>query len=63
MTAEPISCEDELYQQGIKLEILEPGQRWKTGKIRLRLVLEFIPDEPENGGAPSSLDVIRKMNL
>ena len=49
----------ELLKEGIKAEILEPGKKWVTGKIRLRLVIEFIPDEPEK----SPLDDIRKMNL
>lgn len=52
MTTEPISCNDELYQQGTKVEILEPGKQWKTGKIRLRLVFEFISDKQENNKSP-----------
>lgn len=57
----------QLLQTGIQAEILEPGKQWKTGKIRCRIVFDFIPDEPENnritGESASSLDELRKMNL
>lgn len=57
----------ELFKQGVKVEILEPGKKWVTGNLRLRLVFEFIPDEPENSKPPgesvSPLDDIRRMNL
>ena len=33
---------EELYEQGIKAEILEPGKNWVTGMIRLRLVVEYL---------------------
>ncbi|MBE9044619.1 hypothetical protein IQ255_09415 [Pleurocapsales cyanobacterium LEGE 10410] len=55
------------WTKGIKAEILEPKSvEWKKGKIRMRVILEFCPDEPEemksdiaqqNG---SSLDDIRQ---
>jgi hypothetical protein len=33
---------------GVKCEILRPGeQSWHKGKIKLKIVLEFCPDEPE----------------
>ncbi len=38
----------ELFQKGLNAEILEPGKQWKTGKIRCRLVFDFIPDQLEN---------------
>lgn len=56
----------ELFQQGIQVEILEPEKKWVSGKVRLNLVFEFIPDEPEILETPiksrsqSSLDDIRK---
>lgn len=35
-------------QQGIDCELLKPGtQGWKKGKIRIKISLEFSPDEPE----------------
>ena len=57
----------DIFEQGVKIEILEPGKQWTTGKFRCRLVFEFIPDEQENTKIPSEavspLDDIRKMNL
>jgi hypothetical protein len=40
------------YQQNwnidVKVEILEPESgEWKKGKMRMRVILEFCPDEPE----------------
>ena len=37
----------QLLNDGIKAQILEPGKNWTTGKVRLRLVVDFIADEPE----------------
>lgn len=57
----------EIFEQGVKVELLEPGKQWTSGKLRCRLVFEFIPDEQENNKIPnesvSPLDDIRKMNL
>ncbi|MBV8884317.1 MAG: hypothetical protein JO235_10025 [Chroococcidiopsidaceae cyanobacterium CP_BM_RX_35] len=57
----------ELFQQGTKVEILEPEKKWVTGKIHLRLVFEFIPDEPEinktSGEFVSPLDEIRNRSI
>ena len=57
----------QLYTDGLKAEIMEPGKAWVKGKFRLRIVLEFIPDETEEnkliGNSASSLDDFRKMNL
>ena len=56
-----------IFEQGVKVDILEPGKQWTSGKLRCRLVFEFIPDEQENNKIPSvsvsPLDDIRKMNL
>ena len=35
------------FKEGFPSRILQPGEHWKEGKIRLRVVAEFIPDEPE----------------
>ena len=33
---------------GMKVEILEPQSgEWKKGKVRMRVILEFCPNEPE----------------
>ena len=54
------------WNKGVKAEILEPKSgEWKKGKVRMRVILEFCPDEPEkiednashNG---NSLDDIRQ---
>lgn len=38
----------DLFEQGVEVRILEPGKKWVTGKICLRLLFEFIPNKPEN---------------
>lgn len=57
----------QLFADGIKAEIMEPGKSWVKGKLRLRIVMEFIPDETEEnksfGNSASSLDDFRKMNV
>jgi KGK domain len=35
------------FRSGENCKILQPGEQWKEGKIRLRVVAEFVPDEPE----------------
>lgn len=36
------------WNQGVDAEILEPQSgEWKKGKVRMRVILEFCPDEPE----------------
>ena len=56
-----------LFLLGVNVEILEPGKQWVSGKLRCRLVFEFIPDEQENNKTPSEsvspLDDLRQMNL
>lgn len=54
-------------KQGIDCEILKPTSGgWKKGKVRLKLTLEFCPDEPDIIETPSTnqslspLDDIRK---
>jgi hypothetical protein len=42
--------------EGVKCEILRPGERWQKGKVRLRL--EFVPDEP----TPEESDAVRSPN-
>lgn len=58
---------DQLFKEGVKANVLEPGKKWVTGAIRLRVVVEFIPDEPKNNGTldrfSSSLDELRSKNL
>jgi len=32
---------------GTPCEILEPGKNWRKGRVRIKVSLEFHPDEPE----------------
>lgn len=54
-------------QGGIPCEILEPEKTWKKGRIRLKISLEFCPDEVElpkaeknQAANQSTLDDIRQ---
>jgi hypothetical protein len=59
------------FDQGIDCEILRPDAKgWRKGKLRIRIALEFCPDEPEevigndellNSKSEGSLDDIRQM--
>lgn len=56
------------WNQGVDAEILEPQSgEWKKGKVRMRVILEFCPDEPEkvkiehNQQNANSLDDIRQI--
>lgn len=51
---------DNLFGEGMEAAILEPGKSWVKGKIRYRLVCEFIPEEPQ---ADTLLDELRELNL
>ncbi len=55
------------WSNGVVAEILEPKSgEWKKGKMRLRVILEFCPDEPEDATInnvqqnSNSLDDIRQ---
>lgn len=57
-------CNEWWFNRGGECEVLRPGsQGWQKGKIRIRLkaILEFCPDEPENNQEESPLDDIRQM--
>ena len=46
-------------EEGVNCERLSPGDpQWKKGKVRVRVVVEFLPDEPESPESP--LDEIRR---
>ncbi|MGB3403043.1 MAG: KGK domain-containing protein [Microcoleaceae cyanobacterium] len=55
-----------LFKNGEACQMLKPYQGWQKGKLRIKLILEFIPDEPEiieeNGHheTESPLDEIRQ---
>ena len=59
----------EWFKDGFSAQMIAPGEDWKKGKMRLRVVAEFIPDDiesekissqdvPESSVSPS-LDDIR----
>jgi hypothetical protein len=46
---------------GVDCEILKPGAKgWQKGKIRIRVSIEFCPDQPEISQPESPLDDIRQ---
>mgnify|MGYP002654622304 CR=1 FL=1 len=48
-------------EEGIDCELLNLGDpQWKKGKVRVRVVVEFLPDEPESSDYQSPLDEIRQ---
>ncbi len=63
----PPDYKSDLWNNSVDAEILEPQSgEWKKGKMRLRVILEFCPDEPEDATINSaeqnsnSLDDIRQ---
>lgn len=60
---------DMWFAEGVECEVLSPGKDWRKGKVRVSL--EFIPDEPEveeelendeptNNESESMLDDLRR---
>ncbi len=50
------------FGDGIDCKILEIGAKgWQKGKIKIRVIVEFCPDEPEITEPESPLDDIRRM--
>ncbi|MFB6276776.1 MAG: KGK domain-containing protein [Halothece sp.] len=51
--------------EGIGCELLSPNKNWRKGKLRIKLELEFIPDEPEltSNNTKSPLDDVRTNNI
>ena len=44
---------------GVNCEVMKVGEGiWKTGKVRIKVVVEFCPDEPSSSQSP--LDDLRK---
>lgn len=51
-----------MLEQGVDGEVLRIGAKgWQKGKIRIRITVDFHPDEPEIAQPESPLDDIRKM--
>jgi hypothetical protein len=52
---------EKIFQEGIECEILKVGNNdWQQGKVRIKVALEFCPDEPEMTELESPLDDIRR---
>ena len=50
-----------LFNVGIEYEMISAQKKgWTKGKLRLKVTLEFCPDEPEFNEPPSPLDELRK---
>jgi hypothetical protein len=56
-----IKINERVFGEGIDCEILDARfNEWQKGKLQAKLVLEFIPDEPEITEPESPLDEIRR---
>ncbi|AFY83582.1 KGK domain-containing protein [Oscillatoria acuminata] len=57
---EQMSGDEEAFIDGFECRVLQPGKKWQTGKIRIKINVEFCPDDPSEPDSP--LDDIRKMD-
>jgi hypothetical protein len=56
-----ISTKD-AFENGLDGEVLKIGAKgWRKGKLKIRVSVEFYPDEPEISEPESPLDDIRQM--
>jgi hypothetical protein len=55
---EQLSEDEQVFIDGFECQVLQPGKKWQTGKIRINV--EFCPDDPTEPDSP--LDEIRKMD-
>ena len=46
--------------RGIPAKLLRPGLPWIAGRVRVRLVVEFEPEDPGSASNGSPLDDLRK---
>ena len=52
----------ELLGEGVNCEVLRIASKgWQKGKLRIKVSLEFYPDEPEISEPESPLDDLRQM--
>ncbi|AFY40707.1 KGK domain-containing protein [Nostoc sp. PCC 7107] len=58
----PVTNTQEFLDSGLECEILKIGAKaWESGKIRIKIAVEFIPDEPEITEPESPLDDLRRL--
>ncbi|MCT7988157.1 KGK domain-containing protein [Laspinema olomoucense] len=55
---EYLSEDEQVFLDGLECKVLQPGKKWQTGKIRIKVL--FCPDNPSEPDSP--LDEIRKMD-
>ena len=49
------------FKEGVDFQILRAGSEgWQKGKMKIKVTLEFCPNEPEKVESESPLDDIRK---
>jgi hypothetical protein len=41
------SCAEDCFTYGYVCRVLEPGKNWNEGRLRFRIVAEFVPDSIE----------------
>jgi hypothetical protein len=51
---------EEWVGEGISCEILRPGGGWQKGKVRLQV--QFIPDEPDEPSSPNQSSLVPSPN-
>ncbi|BAY71606.1 KGK domain-containing protein [Anabaena sp. FACHB-709] len=50
------------FDEGVDCEVLKPATKgWQKGRLRIKVTLEFIPDEPPTHESESPLDDLRRM--
>ncbi|AUT02977.1 KGK domain protein [Nostoc sp. CENA543] len=53
--------DSQFFEEGIECEILQPGTAgWQTGKVRINVNIEFIPDTSNTTASTSPLDDLRR---
>ncbi|GET42165.1 KGK domain-containing protein [Microseira wollei] len=55
LSSYPLDIGDKWFDDGLDCEILRPGAKgWQKGRVRIKVTLEFCPDEPEIQETPSN---------
>ncbi len=61
LSAQKVLIQPDIFKDGINCEILDTNfKEWKKGKLRAKLILEFVPDPLEITEPESPLDEIRR---
>ncbi|NET70477.1 MAG: hypothetical protein F6K62_05640 [Sphaerospermopsis sp. SIO1G2] len=55
-----IENSEDWINKGVECQVLKPGKNWQSGKFRIKLSIEFCPDESEIKEAESPLDDLRR---